>query len=137
MKVMGKCQHHERIEKKAWKVPVEKAMMGGSDKAMEKEDSCKLERVVAGSVAQSQKWAIKVSFHGWRCKKKQWKMWVESLHSSHHCVWRKAGISKPIMGSTYKIRRNDNLVYGIAAKWCPETNTFVFRGVKPPLCLRL
>ncbi|RVX04008.1 hypothetical protein CK203_021744 [Vitis vinifera] len=137
MKVMGKCQHHERIEKKAWKVPVEKAMMGGSDKAMEKEDSCKLERVVAGSVAQSQKWAIKVSFTDGDARK-----------SSGKCGSRACTLHTIVYGGRLEFlnqswvpptRFEETTIWynGIAAKWCPETNTFVFRGVKPPLRLRL
>ena len=75
---------------------------------------------------ESHEWETKISFHGWSCKEKQWKKWVESLHSSYQSVWRTAGIYEAIMGSNYQIPRNDDLVNGVAAKWCPETNTFVF-----------
>ena len=75
---------------------------------------------------ESHEWATKISFHGWSCKEKQWKKWVDSLHSLHQFVWRTAGIYEAIMASTYQIQRNDDLVYGVAAKWCSETNTFVF-----------
>ena len=75
---------------------------------------------------EPQKWPMKVYFHGWKSQKSKWKMWVEALHSAHHSTWKKAGIYDGIMASVYEIRRDDELVYAIAAKWCLETNTFVF-----------
>ena len=75
---------------------------------------------------ESQKWPLKVSFHGWKYQNSNWKLWVEALHSAHHSTWKKAGIYEGIMGSVYEIQRVDDLVYGVTAKWCPETNTFVF-----------
>ncbi|XP_019091146.1 PREDICTED: uncharacterized protein LOC104744028 [Camelina sativa] len=67
-----------------------------------------------------------VSFKGWRFANKAFKLWVGKMAALHRGTWRKAGIYEAVMASTYKISKNTDLVLGIAEKWCPDTNTFVF-----------
>lgn len=62
----------------------------------------------------------------WKPPEQSWKFWVKSLHSKHHLTWKKAGIYEAIMVSKYEIVRNQELVFGLAEKWCPQTNTFIF-----------
>ncbi|CAN0871247.1 hypothetical protein LINGRAHAP2_LOCUS9794 [Linum grandiflorum] len=44
----------------------------------------------------------------------------------HKPTWEKAGIFDAIMSSVYPIKRDEELVYRLAEKWCPTTNSFVF-----------
>ncbi|XP_015898775.3 uncharacterized protein LOC107432200 [Ziziphus jujuba] len=62
----------------------------------------------------------------WQSPQRNWKFWVRSLHSEHHLTWKKAGIYEAIMGSKYQIVKSQELVLGLAEKWCPQTNTFIF-----------
>ncbi|PRQ31737.1 putative protein-serine/threonine phosphatase [Rosa chinensis] len=71
-------------------------------------------------------WNLKVEFPGWQHGQKEWKAWVDQLAPLHQSTWKKAGIYEPIFNSTYEIRRNNDLVYALAEKWCSETNTFIF-----------
>lgn len=72
------------------------------------------------------KWPLKVIFNGWRFRSEKWKAWVNHLLPTYQSTWKKVGIHEAIMSSTYEIRRDTNLVLGIAERWCPETNTFIF-----------
>ncbi|CAL9218442.1 unnamed protein product [Arabidopsis halleri] len=67
-----------------------------------------------------------VNFWGWRYPHKKFNSWARKMAALHKPIWRKAGIFEAILSSTYKILRNTDLVLGIAEKWCPDTNTFVF-----------
>ncbi|KAM1696426.1 hypothetical protein ACFXTN_027954 [Malus domestica] len=73
-----------------------------------------------------QKWPLKVEFHGWTYGQKDWKTWIDQMASVHRSTWKKAGIYEAIINSTYKIRRQTDLVFGFAEKWCSETSTFSF-----------
>ncbi|TXG67762.1 hypothetical protein EZV62_009037 [Acer yangbiense] len=75
---------------------------------------------------QPKKWPLKVNFYGWRLPQKDWRKWVEKMASLHEPTWKKAGIHEAIWNSTYRIRRNGDLVLGLAEKWCSETKSFVF-----------
>ncbi|MBA0550175.1 hypothetical protein Golob_021143 [Gossypium lobatum] len=70
--------------------------------------------------------AMEVNFVGWRHPQKEWKAWVANMASLHESTWKEAGIFEAIMNSTYKIERNNDLVFGVAEKWCHETNSFIF-----------
>ncbi|CAA3004977.1 Hypothetical predicted protein [Olea europaea subsp. europaea] len=69
---------------------------------------------------------LKAKFVGWRYPKKDWKKWVYRMQSLHHSTWKQAGIHDAIINSTFKIHRSDDLILGVAEKWCSKTNTFVF-----------
>ncbi|XVF67843.1 hypothetical protein PTKIN_Ptkin10aG0154100 [Pterospermum kingtungense] len=69
---------------------------------------------------------LSISFHGWRCRAKNWSAWIEKMALLHEPTWRKAGVYEAIMNSTYQIKRNNDLVLGLAEKWCCETKSFVF-----------
>ena len=73
------------------------------------------------------KWPLKLTFNGLRWQPPtNWKAWVDSLCPKYESIWKKAGIFEAIMNSTYTIRKNDDLVLGIAERWCCKTNTFIF-----------
>ncbi|OMP03116.1 hypothetical protein COLO4_10613 [Corchorus olitorius] len=69
---------------------------------------------------------LSISFHGWRCRAKNWSTWIDKMAALHEATWKKAGIYEAIMNSTYQIKRNNDLVFGLAEKWCCETKSFVF-----------
>ncbi|XWS27870.1 hypothetical protein CRYUN_Cryun25bG0016900 [Craigia yunnanensis] len=71
-------------------------------------------------------WPLKACFSGWRTPTKSWLFWVEILRPKYQPVWQKAGIYEAIMSSTCSIKRYDDLAIGLAEKWNPETNTFIF-----------
>ncbi|KAE8680210.1 C globular stage-like protein [Hibiscus syriacus] len=71
-------------------------------------------------------WPIEANFYGWRKPQKEWKLWVVKMASLHESTWKKAGIFEAIMNSTYHIERNNDMVFGVAKKWCHETKSFVF-----------
>ncbi|KAM1997036.1 hypothetical protein ACFX15_029917 [Malus domestica] len=71
--------------------------------------------------------ALKVDFPGWpQQNKSNWKSWVHEMAAVLQSTWKKAGIYEVIFSSTYQIKRQTDLVFGYAEKWCSETNTFVF-----------
>ncbi|KAI9185695.1 hypothetical protein LWI28_009795 [Acer negundo] len=51
---------------------------------------------------------------------------LKKMASLHEPTWKKAGIHEAILNSTYEIRRNTDLVLGLAEKWCSETKGFIF-----------
>lgn len=65
-------------------------------------------------------------FTGWVDPHSKWKTWVHQMRSLHQSTWKKAGICEAVMSSTYKTRRNYDLFWGLAERWCPSTNSFVF-----------
>ncbi|XP_022725263.1 uncharacterized protein LOC111281820 [Durio zibethinus] len=69
---------------------------------------------------------LSISFHGWRCRTKNWPTWIKKMAALHESTWQKAGIHEAIMNSTYQIKRNNDLVFGLAEKWCCETKSFIF-----------
>ncbi|CAK7338447.1 unnamed protein product [Dovyalis caffra] len=62
---------------------------------------------------------LSVSFTGWRYLQKKWKEWVEKMASLQESTWKKAGIREAILNSTCEIHRNNDLVFGVAKRWCP------------------
>lgn len=48
------------------------------------------------------------------------------MSSLHKPTWIQAGIFEAVMASTKGISKDTDLLLGIAEKWCPDTNTFVF-----------
>ncbi|KAJ6752235.1 hypothetical protein OIU85_002640 [Salix viminalis] len=75
---------------------------------------------------EPKKWPLKITFHGWRYPQMKWKEWVDKMAALHETTWRKVGIYQAVMSSLYQIRRDDDLLLGLAEKWCSETNTFIF-----------
>ncbi|KAK0602133.1 hypothetical protein LWI29_030642 [Acer saccharum] len=75
---------------------------------------------------QPKNWPLNVNFYGWRLPQKDWRKWVEKMASLHEPTWKKAGIHEAILNSTYEIRRNTDLVLGLAERWCSETKSFIF-----------
>ena len=71
-------------------------------------------------------WPLKMTFYGCMAPMKDWKIWVGKMASLHESTWKKAGIYEAILNSTYSIQRQDDLVLGLAEKWCPETKSFIF-----------
>ncbi|KAL2557451.1 Aminotransferase-like [Forsythia ovata] len=77
----------------------------------------------------------KANFVGWRRPRKDWKRWVNRMRSLHHSTWVRVGIHDAIMNLTFNIHHNDDLILGIAEKWCFKTNTFVFPWGKATITL--
>ncbi|KAL9441543.1 hypothetical protein AB3S75_020107 [Citrus x aurantiifolia] len=75
---------------------------------------------------EPKKWPLVVKFPGWNSPQKKWVTWVSKMAALHESTWKKAGIHEAILSSTYEIKRNTDLVLGLAEKWCPETNSFIF-----------
>ncbi|TXG67138.1 hypothetical protein EZV62_008413 [Acer yangbiense] len=71
-------------------------------------------------------WPLEVKYYGWRQPTKEWRTWVENMCSLHESTWKKSGIREAILSSTYEIHRNNDLVLGLAEKWCPDTKSFIF-----------
>ncbi|KAG5546446.1 hypothetical protein RHGRI_018583 [Rhododendron griersonianum] len=69
---------------------------------------------------------LRVEFKGCFGPARLWKSWFDRMHSIHQSTWKKAGIYKAIVNSTYQIPVNREIVLGFAEKWCSDTNTFVF-----------
>ncbi|GMY24748.1 serine/threonine-protein phosphatase 7 long form homolog [Fagus crenata] len=81
---------------------------------------------VKPTISELKNLPLKVKFKGWQCPHEKWRMWVANLHSKYQSISKKAGIFEAIMGSKYSISRHQDLVLGLAEKWCPKTNTFIF-----------
>ncbi|CAK8565546.1 unnamed protein product [Lathyrus sativus] len=80
----------------------------------------------SSSVLESKECPSKINFNGWRYPQTKWVRWVDQLKPKYESVWKKAGIFEPIMSTKSRIMKNQDLVYGVAEKWCSQTNTFVF-----------
>ncbi|XP_030930631.1 uncharacterized protein LOC115956371 [Quercus lobata] len=78
------------------------------------------------TISELENLPLKVHFKSWRRMDENWKMWVASLHSKYQSIWKKSGIYEAIMCSKYSICRHQDLILGLAEKWCPKTNTFIF-----------
>nr|XP_011461012.1 PREDICTED: uncharacterized protein LOC105350524 [Fragaria vesca subsp. vesca] len=71
-------------------------------------------------------WPLKLHFPGWRLDHYDLQTWVQHLAPVYQSIWKKAGIFEAILSSTYEIKKKKDLVFGLAEKWCCETNTFIF-----------
>ncbi|XP_050369009.1 uncharacterized protein LOC126787122 [Argentina anserina] len=69
---------------------------------------------------------LELQFRAWRLEHKDLQTWVDHLAPLHQSTWKKAGIYEAIYNSTYRIRKQTDLVFALAEKWCTETNTFIF-----------
>ncbi|KAI4308028.1 hypothetical protein L6164_031147 [Bauhinia variegata] len=69
---------------------------------------------------------LDAAFYGWLNPPKYWITWEERLHSRYHNLWKKAGILEAIKASTFRLLKDQNLLLGLAQKWYPKTNTFIF-----------
>ncbi|XP_050248635.1 uncharacterized protein LOC126695883 [Quercus robur] len=78
------------------------------------------------TISELENLPLKVHFKSWRRMDEDWKMWVASLHSKYQSIWKESGIYEAIMCSKYSICRHQDLILGLAEKWCPKTNTFIF-----------
>ncbi|XP_044485051.1 uncharacterized protein LOC123210641 [Mangifera indica] len=76
--------------------------------------------------SEPKNWPLKVAYHGWRFPQMNWRRWVEKMVSLYECAWEKVGIREAILNSVYQIKRNDNLILGLAERWCPATKSFIF-----------
>ena len=81
---------------------------------------------VEPTISELENLPLKVHFKSWRRMDENWKMWVASLHSKYQSIWKESGIYEAIMCSKYSICRHQDLILGLAEKWCPKTNTFIF-----------
>ncbi|CAK7338437.1 unnamed protein product [Dovyalis caffra] len=72
-----------------------------------------------------------IAFHGWRSPQKKWKEWVDKMVALHESTWKKAGIYEAVLSSVYQIRRNNDLLLGLAEK-CP-LETEELKGVERKL----
>ncbi|XP_058788193.1 uncharacterized protein LOC131662426 [Vicia villosa] len=80
----------------------------------------------SSSVLEPKGCPLKINFNGWRYPHTKWVRWVDQLKPKYESVWKKAGIFEPIMSTKSRIMKNQDLLYGVAEKWCSQTNTFVF-----------
>ncbi|KAL3851226.1 hypothetical protein ACJIZ3_013108 [Penstemon smallii] len=71
-------------------------------------------------------WSLDVTFNGWRNPLKKWNIWLENMHSRYNTLWKETGIYDALMCSNHKIIRDNDLMFGLAERWCSETNTFFF-----------
>ncbi|WCJ32883.1 Aminotransferase-like plant mobile domain family protein [Euphorbia peplus] len=69
---------------------------------------------------------VKVTLRGWRNLSDEWRFWVQHLEGLYHSVWKTAGIYEAIISSTFKFPRDNDVILGLAEKWCLDTNTFIF-----------
>ncbi|KAF5179204.1 Aminotransferase-like, plant mobile domain family protein [Thalictrum thalictroides] len=74
-----------------------------------------------------EKCPFQVNFKSWRRLQRYWIQWVDQLKPKYEALWKKTGIYDSIMGSTYEISKNNELILGLAECWCPDTNTFMFK----------
>ncbi|KAL2322611.1 hypothetical protein Fmac_026990 [Flemingia macrophylla] len=77
-------------------------------------------------VFEPEAWPLMFHFKGWRYPNKKWVEWVDTLQVKYQSVWKKVGIFEAIKSTKCCIVKDQNLCYGVAEKWCPETNTFLF-----------
>ncbi|KDP39095.1 hypothetical protein JCGZ_00852 [Jatropha curcas] len=78
---------------------------------------------------------VNVIFNGWKDPTANWKSWVYHMEDKYRSVWKKAGIYEAVMSSTCRFKRDDGLITGLAEKWCPETNTFIFPWAEATITL--
>ncbi|CAN7097569.1 unnamed protein product, partial [Brassica rapa subsp. narinosa] len=70
--------------------------------------------------------SLSVSFPGWRKATSAFKSWATKMSLLHKPTWQKAGILEAVMASTKGFNKDTDLVLGMAERWCPDTNTFLF-----------
>ena len=76
---------------------------------------------------EPKEWPLAIHFIGWRyTRQDKWFHWVDTLYPKYESLWKKVGIFEAIMSTKFCIAKNKDLVFGVAEKWCPTTNTFVF-----------
>ncbi|GKV42611.1 hypothetical protein SLEP1_g49994 [Rubroshorea leprosula] len=78
---------------------------------------------------------LKVSLSGWSHPNNKWISWVENLRPKYQHLWKKAGIFYAIISSTFPFRRHSDLIIGLAEKWSPETNSFIFPWAETTISL--
>ncbi|KAL9403430.1 hypothetical protein Peur_000402 [Populus x canadensis] len=78
------------------------------------------------STFEPKEWPLKINFSGWQKPKLNWVTWVHKLKFKYQSLWKKAEIYEAIMHSTFIVVRDYDFIIGLAEKWCPKTNTFVF-----------
>ncbi|XP_058754858.1 uncharacterized protein LOC131628008 [Vicia villosa] len=80
------------------------------------------------SVSEAVEYPLTIHFDGWRHPQMKWFRWVDQLKLKYESLWKKLGIFEAIMGTCARcrIKKNQDLLYGVVEKWCCETNTFVF-----------
>ncbi|KAK4706710.1 hypothetical protein R3W88_033722 [Solanum pinnatisectum] len=74
-------------------------------------------------------WPLKVSFNGcngWRDQQMKWKELVETMEAIYHPVWKAVGVYGALKSSVYRVQTDQNLIFGLAERWCCETNSFMF-----------
>ncbi|KAL2322612.1 hypothetical protein Fmac_026991 [Flemingia macrophylla] len=78
------------------------------------------------AVFDPKEWPLVIHFSWWRRTNQKWVEWVDALQLRYESVWKKVGIFEAIMSTKCSIVKDRNLCYGVAEKWCTETNTFMF-----------
>ncbi|PKI67681.1 hypothetical protein CRG98_011894 [Punica granatum] len=70
---------------------------------------------------------LKLDFPAWRNPPKCWKKWVELMEPEHSATWQRAGLFEAVKASAAApVVKDPDLIIGMAQRWSPETNTFVF-----------
>ncbi|KAF7087986.1 hypothetical protein CFC21_091143 [Triticum aestivum] len=69
---------------------------------------------------------IRVEWRGWLSSSKLWRCWVTKLRPLHEGLWKRVGIFDAILSTTWRVRRDEDLLLQLAAFWSRETGTFVF-----------
>ena len=81
-------------------------------------------------------WSLEISFPSWVTRSHEaWNSWVDGMALEHQDLWKLAGVYEPILSSKCQINRDTRLLYGLAEKWCTETNTFIFQWGETTLTL--
>jgi hypothetical protein len=77
--------------------------------------------------SSSKEWPLKIHSIGWRYPlQDKWVRWVDQLKPQYESMWKEVGIFEAIMNTKCRIKKDQNLLFGVVEKWCCETNTFVF-----------
>ncbi|XP_065862344.1 uncharacterized protein [Euphorbia lathyris] len=87
------------------------------------------------STSDSKTKPVKVTLRGWRNISTEWGSWVQHLEDSYHSVWKRAGIYEAIISSTFKFQRDNDVIIGLAEKWCLDINTFIFPWAEATITL--
>ncbi|QHO01333.1 hypothetical protein HN51_036062 [Arachis hypogaea] len=80
-------------------------------------------------VFEPNNWPMKIETLWWRSPPKKWVHWLDTLSPKYASMWKKVGILDALMSTKCNILKTNSsmeLCVGVAEKWCPETNTFVF-----------
>ncbi|KAK2387268.1 serine/threonine-protein phosphatase 7 long form protein [Trifolium repens] len=89
----------------------------------------------SSSVFDPKEWPLTIHFNSWRRTHTKWVRWVDQLQLRYETIWKKVGIFEAIMSTKCRIKKYNDLLYGIVEKWCSETNTFVFSFVEATITL--